>query len=292
MKTYKRVSTIKKYLASHRRKKQTIGFIPTMGALHEGHVSLAKASIEENDITVVSVFVNPTQFNQTEDLKKYPRNLEKDAAILKEAGVDYLFAPSVNQVYPLSKKTGPKLDIDHLTFSMEGPNRPGHFEGVVQVVHRLVKITNPDLIYMGQKDFQQFTIIQYMLTHLKMRTRLRVCPIIREENGLAMSSRNQRLSKKIKTEASIIYNNLVAAKKALKSKKPDAIERKAMKDLKTGVFDPEYFEIVDGYTFKKITNPNRHKLIVACTAVWAKKVRLIDNMILKGEHLLYPKKKK
>ena len=292
MKTYKRVATIKKHLGAHRRKKRSIGFIPTMGALHEGHISLVKASIAENDITVVSVFVNPTQFNQVEDLKNYPRDLEKDAAMLKEAGVDYLFAPSVNQIYPDSLKKGPKVDIMHLTASMEGPNRPGHFEGVVQVVHRLLEIVNPTCIYMGQKDFQQFTIIQHMLSFLKMQTQLRVCPIIRESNGLAMSSRNQRLSKKIKAEASIIYDNLVAAKKSLSTKKPESIEKRALKNLKTGPFNPEYFEIVDGYTFKKIKNPNRHKLIVACTAVWARKVRLIDNMILKGEHILYPKKKK
>lgn len=285
MKTLKRVSSIQRHLSRHRRKKQSIGFIPTMGALHEGHLSLIRKSNEENDIIVVSIFVNPTQFNEKSDLDKYPRNLEKDENLLKPEGVDYVFAPSVSQVYPKNKKTR-KLDISHLTQSMEGPNRPGHFEGVVQVVHRLLEIVKPTHLYMGQKDFQQFTIIGYMLKQFKMKTKLRVCPIIREDNGLAMSSRNVRLTKKQKSEASLIYKNLLFAKDKFKSESIAKLESKILKRLSKKPFKPEYFKIVDGYTFEEIQNVRKHKLIVACTAVWAGKVRLIDNMVLKGQRLI------
>jgi len=283
MRTYKRVSTIQSYLKKERRKKKTIGFTPTMGALHEGHMSLIQKSESENDISVSSVFVNPTQFNDKKDLDKYPRDLKKDGKMLKANGCDYLFAPSVSQVYP---KAGlPKIDLDlsHLTNTMEGPNRPGHFEGVVEVVHRLLSIIEPDNLYMGQKDFQQFTIIAHMLKSLKRKTTLRVCPIIRDEDGLAMSSRNARLSKSLRPKCNLLYNTLLFASEQLKKKTIKSIETSAMRKLSQKHFKPEYFKIVDGYTLQDVKNPAKHKLIVACTAVWAKDVRLIDNMILKGE---------
>ena len=281
MKTIKRVSTLQKYLQSEKKKKRKIGFIPTMGALHQGHMSLVKKSNEENDITVVSVFVNPTQFNQKEDLEKYPRVLEEDARLLKENNNDYLFAPAVTQVYPKNLKSI-KLNIDHLTFSMEGPNRPGHFEGVVQVVHRLLDIVKPDAIYMGQKDFQQFTIVNYMIDQLKMKTRLRVCPIIRESDGLAMSSRNRRLTKSIRPKCSIIHETLSYVKSNLNKRTTKFLEKKALEKMSIKNFKPEYFNIVDGYTLENVSDPKKHDYIVACTAVWAKNIRLIDNMILKG----------
>lgn len=258
-----------------------------MGALHEGHLSLVKKSVEENDITVVSIFVNPTQFNEKTDLDKYPRNLKKDADLLKAVHVDYIFAPSVTQIYPRTMQKTPKLDISDLTQSMEGPNRPGHFDGVVQVVYRLLDIIKPHRLYMGQKDFQQFTIIRFMLEELKMKTILKVCPIIREDNGLAMSSRNERLNRNLRQRAHILYDNLLMARKLIKEKDPGFIERKALKNLEQKDFKPEYFKIVDGHTLREIKNPRKHKLVVACTAVWAKNVRLIDNMILKGEKLVH-----
>ncbi|NNE14847.1 MAG: pantoate--beta-alanine ligase [Saprospiraceae bacterium] len=283
MKVLKRVSSIQKVLQQEAAKGKTIGFIPTMGALHMGHMSLIEKSVKENDITVTSVFVNPTQFNQKEDLEKYPRNLKADAKLLKAHGCDYVFAPQVSQIYPKNIDTSVKLDISHLTESMEGPNRPGHFDGVVQVVKRLLDIVNPDRIYMGQKDFQQFSIIGYMLRKLKMKTKLRVCPIIREKDGLAMSSRNVRLKKSHRPKCSIIFETLKYAKNNLDKRKCTTICKNAMKRLSAKPFKPEYFEIVDGRTMEKVKNPDDHKLIVACTAVWAGKVRLIDNMILKGK---------
>lgn len=283
MKTYKRVSSIQKYLSIEKKQKRKIGFTPTMGALHAGHMSLIKKSNEENEISVASVFVNPTQFNDKKDLKKYPRDLNKDANLLSKNGCDYLFAPTVTQVYPKSGIPKIKLDLSNFTNTMEGPNRPGHFEGVVEVVHRLLDIIKPDNLYMGQKDFQQFTIIGHMIRTLKMPTKLRVCPIIREDDGLAMSSRNVRLSKAIRPKCAILYKALSESKENLKKKSIAKLESTATKMLSIKDFDPEYFKIVDGYTLQEVRDPKKHKLIVACTAVWAKDVRLIDNMVLKGE---------
>lgn len=285
MKTIKRVSTLQKYLDRERSENKTIGFTPTMGALHEGHLSLAGAAKKENDISVVSIFVNPTQFNQKEDLIKYPRKLEEDKRFIRSQ-CDYLFAPSVTQVYPKSLNTKVALDISHLVFSMEGPNRPGHFEGVVQVVHRFLQIVQPDHIYMGQKDFQQFSIIAYMLRELDMPTKLRVCKTLRENDGLAMSSRNLRLKPEIRKKASIVHKALRMADENLGKIPVAEIRKKALAMMSIPEFKPEYFEIVDGYSMKEIENPAQHAVIAACAACWAGNVRLIDNMILKGEEEL------
>ena len=284
--TYKRVSTIQKYLKLEKRRKKSIGLIPTMGALHEGHLSLIKRSQEENDVTVVSIFVNPTQFNQKEDLIKYPRDLKKDQLLIKDH-CDYLFAPSVSQMYPDGEGKTVKLDISHLTDNMEGPNRPGHFEGVVQVVHRLLEIIKPDKLYMGQKDFQQFSIIQYMLSKLKMKTTLVVCPIIREKDGLAMSSRNRRLKPSIRKKANLIFDSLLYAKEHLVKLKPGTIEKRVLAKMNIKNFELEYFNIVDAYSLEPVIDSTKHNIIVACTAVWAGDVRLIDNMILKGQDRFY-----
>ncbi len=281
MRIIKTVKTLKKHLDISRNEGLTIGFIPTMGALHEGHMSLIDKSKSQNKITVVSVFVNPTQFNDKSDLDKYPRTLENDAAMLKARGCDIVFAPSNKQIYPTGEDMDVTLDITSLTRNMEGPNRPGHFEGVVQVVHRLLSIVGPNKLYMGQKDFQQFSIIAYMLKKLKMKTKLVVCPIIREEDGLAMSSRNVRLTKSSRSKAPIVHQTLVYAKEKLGKIKVSTIEKNALAKLSEPGFKPEYFKIVDGITMEPIKDHTDHKYIVACVALWAKDVRLIDNMILR-----------
>lgn len=252
-----------------------------MGALHEGHLSLIQKSTSQNDITVVSIFVNPTQFNDKSDLVKYPRTVKEDSKLLKSAGCSYLFLPTEKQVYPQGDSEGAELDITELTKYMEGPNRPGHFEGVVQVVHRLLSIVKPSHLYMGQKDFQQFTIIAHMLRTLKMKTKLVVCPIKREDDGLAMSSRNVRLKKKIKTQAKVLYETLAYVKDNQDKYTPATLQKKALARLSIPQFNPEYFVIADGHTLKPVKKMADHKYVVACTAVWAGKVRLIDNMILK-----------
>ena len=281
MKVYKTVRGLQRQLDKERKSGKSIGFVPTMGALHAGHMSLIKKSTSQTDITVASVFVNPTQFNDKGDLKKYPRTLKKDAKMLAAHGCAYLFAPSPKQVYPKGDQETIQLDISQLTQYMEGPNRPGHFEGVVQVVHRLLEIVVPDRLYMGQKDFQQFSIIAYMLKKLKLKTKLVVCDIMREEDGLAMSSRNVRLTKANRAKSPILFQTLSFVKKNQNKYKVKTLEKKALKMLTIRSFRPEYFSIVDGKTLAPVTDISKHKFVVACTAVWAGEVRLIDNMILK-----------
>ena len=282
MHIYKTVRGLQNRLDQLKKEGKTIGFVPTMGALHQGHMSLVNSANKKADITVVSIFVNPTQFNEKSDLDKYPRTLEKDAALLKSNHCDIIFAPSETQIYPKDGLPKVGLDITHLIQSMEGPNRPGHFEGVVQVVHRLLSIVGPDYLFMGQKDFQQFTIIGHMLKKLKLKTKLIVCEIIREKDGLAMSSRNVRLTPAIRKKCSLLYETLTWCKANLNKYSIKTLEKKALEKLSQKPFKTEYYKIVDGYDLMPISDISNHKYIVACTAVWAGKVRLIDNMILKN----------
>ena len=281
MRIYKTASGLRKRLDQDMAKGLSIGFVPTMGALHDGHVSLVSKSTKKNDITVVSIFVNPTQFNEKSDLDKYPRTLKKDAALLEANGCQYVFAPSSKQVYPNGELESVDLDISSLTTYMEGPNRPGHFEGMIQVVYRLLEIVQPDRLYMGQKDFQQFSIVAYMLKKLKMKTKLVVCPIKREADGLAMSSRNVLLTKDNRSRATILYEALSFVHKNQDKYTAKTLEKKALEMLAIKNFKPEYFSIVNGKTLAPVKKIQDHKYVVACTAVWAGKVRLIDNMIIK-----------
>lgn len=266
-----------------RKKGLTIGFVPTMGALHKGHLSLVNKAKKINDLVIVSIFVNPTQFNDKKDLEKYPRTLEADLLLLMPTKVDVVFSPSVKEIYPDGDKNECAIDLGGLDTYMEGAFRPGHFAGVAQVVKRLLDLVTPDHLYMGQKDFQQFTIIDYMIRTLKIKNKLIVCPIIRETNGLAMSSRNQRLSTPTRDAAGIIFKTLKSAKSQMKKKSPEEISKFAMKKLNISPFEPEYFTIVDGYKLTPIHDFAKSNYIVACVAVWADGVRLIDNMILKKE---------
>ena len=184
---FKKIEDLQDYLLGKRDAGQSIGFVPTMGALHEGHISLIKASKKVNEVTVCSIFVNPTQFDNADDLKKYTRNLAKDAKMLGNEETEVLFAPSVEEIYPKNLDTEVKLNFDQLTTVLEGKFREGHFEGMVQVVNRLLEIVQPNSLFMGQKDFQQAAIVKSMLLQQESTIKLVVCPIIREENGLAMS---------------------------------------------------------------------------------------------------------
>lgn len=267
-------------LKSH--KKAKIGFVPTMGALHSGHLALVKRCSKENDISVCSIFVNPTQFDNKKDLVKYPRTLDSDANLLRTIRTDYLFAPNVKEVYPSGTKKSVKVNLDGLDKKLEGAFRPGHFDGVVQVVHRLLDIVNPHNLYMGQKDFQQFTIIQKMIDKLKIKTELVVCDIERDFDGLALSSRNVRLTKSKRDWAALLYLNLLRAKSLMRKQAVKEIVELSLNSLsKPAGFKPEYFSIIDGHTLEEIESWNDSNYIVALTAVWAGEVRLIDNMILK-----------
>lgn len=282
MKIIRETDILKKTINALKEKKKTIGFAPTMGALHAGHVRLIRKANRENHRVISSIFVNPSQFNDPADLKKYPRTFEADRKLLEENACDILFFPSVEEIYPKETDSNFDLDLDGLDTTMEGAFRPGHFKGVAQVVKRLLDIVEPDILYMGQKDFQQFTIIQYMINQFDLPVKLAVCRTKREKDGLAMSSRNRRLNPSIRSRANILYKTLKAAKRKINTNSPTEIEVYAMNRLNIQDFNPEYFKIVEGHRLKEISDISKHKYVVACTAVWAGEVRLIDNMILKN----------
>ena len=282
MQTISTVRELNDVLKSHREAGRSIGFTPTMGALHLGHMKLIEHSVHENDVTVCCIFVNPTQFNESSDLAKYPRTPEADADLLRHHGADILFMPSVQEVYPDGQQKSVVVDLEGLDEQMEGAFRPGHFAGVVQVVHRLVSIVSPTRLYMGQKDFQQFTIIDRMLTNLHMDTLLRVVPIVRAPSGLALSSRNVRLTADHKAAAPQISKILRAVDRRKYRYTVAELQDYGMKELAMiEDFRPEYFMIADGHTLRPIADVRDTDYVVACVAVWAGEVRLIDNMIYK-----------
>lgn len=278
---FKTVEDLQNHIAQQKQNGKTVGFIPTMGALHQGHISLMKQSISQNDNTVCSIFVNPTQFNQAEDLEKYPRTLEKDIEMLTEAGVDILFLPEVNEVYPDDWKT-PVFDFQGLDELMEGEHRPGHFAGVAQVVHRLLVIVQPTAIYMGQKDYQQWRIVQSMLIQLGSDVQLKRCDIERHPDGLAMSSRNLRLPAEARLIAPNVNKVLELARQEIQTHSIQEVLTNAKNRLNAiEEFTLDYFEIVDGQTLQREENKANTESLVACTAVFLANIRLIDNVILK-----------
>lgn len=274
------VTELQKTIQTQKKAGKTIGFVPTMGALHRGHLSLLEAAKEQNAYTICSIFVNPTQFNDPKDLTKYPRTPEADRAALEAGGCDVLFWPTVQEIYPDKELEIPKVDLGHLDQVLEGAFRPGHFAGVVQVVGRLLDITMADQLFMGQKDYQQFTIIQAMIELQNRPVELIIGPTIRENDGLAMSSRNVGLTPANREKAPIIYQLLQQAKADLGRTPIATIETKHQQTLKKMGFQPEYFSIVDAKTLLPIERLEPNQKVVACTAVWAGDVRLIDNLML------------
>jgi pantoate--beta-alanine ligase len=263
-----------------KEKGKTIGFSPTMGALHDGHLSLITHSQQECDISVCSIFVNPTQFNQKADLDKYPRTLESDKELLSEIDLDILYAPTPDQVYPEGLDTSVSVDLEGLDTRLEGAFRPGHFAGVVQVVKRLLDIVQPDKLYMGQKDFQQFTIIGHMIRKLDLPVELVVVPIMREPDGLAMSSRNVRLIPPFRKKALVLSRMLKYAAQTIQTDPFETIRSTATGQIEKAGLKPEYFELVDGHTLLPVNKRGDSDYIVALVAAWAGDVRLIDNAVL------------
>lgn len=275
---FKKVADLQHWI-SHQ--KSPIGFAPTMGALHEGHLELIRMAKRDGCIAVASIFVNPTQFNDPKDLEKYPRTPEKDAALLVTANCDALFIPPVEEVYPPGMELTIDLDFRQLDQVMEGVFRPGHFKGMATVVHRLLDIVRPHRLYMGQKDYQQLSIVRDMISQLSMPCELVMCPTVREADGLAMSSRNVRLSPDMRAVAPCIHQTLQWAKTALKAgQSAAAIQATALQNLADAGLRPEYFDIVDGVTLLPVQDRNSHEFIVACVAAFAGEVRLIDNLVL------------
>lgn len=264
------------------RQGKTIGFVPTMGALHAGHASLVKRACKENDVCVVSVFVNPTQFNNKEDLLKYPRNIAKDAELLADLGVHFVFAPSPEEMYnPEEMEQTFVFDFAGLDQVMEGKMRPGHFNGVVQVVSRLFDLVQPSRAYFGEKDFQQLAIIHHMVERSYMAeryTNLQIidCPIVREVSGLAMSSRNERLSQEEKETAVAISKTLFASKEWAKSANVKEVQQRVIDTINdVDGLEVEYYEIVDKNTLQPTNNWDN---AVGCVTVYCGPVRLIDNI--------------
>ena len=259
-----------------------IGFVPTMGALHQGHLSLLEQALSENEITVLSIFVNPTQFNNADDLKKYPRTLEKDVALVKKLNQNILiYAPSVTDIYE-SKTISTSFDFDGLEYQMEGKHRPGHFDGVGTIVKKLFEIVKPTNAYFGEKDFQQLQIVRKLVAKHKIPVNVIPCEIYRETNGLAMSSRNERLSEKARNESNIIHKILLQAKNKFMLKSAQEVTQFVVREFKKHKnFTLEYFEIAEEETLlackRKIKNKNYRGFI----AVFIENIRLIDNISLK-----------
>ena len=278
---FKKVYKLQNYLTTLKSDKKSIGFVPTMGALHSGHLSLIQKAKEENDCVVCSIFVNPTQFNNATDLEKYPRTAAKDIELLTSVGTDVLLMPPVKEVYPDDLDTTLELDFGKLATTMEGEFRPGHFDGMAQVVNRMLNMVKPHSLYMGQKDFQQFSIIQKMLNINGKPTRLKVCPIVRESDGLAMSSRNTRLTKNQRDEAPFIYKTLNRAKEKFKTESINTVTNWVKNQFKNNhILDLEYFEIANEATLKSAKHKRKDNNYRAFIAVFAGEVRLIDNMAL------------
>jgi|SRR5690606_12147272 len=263
-----------------RREDKKVGFVPTMGALHAGHLKLVEECRQRSDVTIVSIFVNPTQFNDKKDLEKYPRDLTQDAAMLAELGVDYIYAPDVEEVYPPGFST--YVDVEGLTGQMEGASRPGHFRGVATVVTILFNTIRPDIAFFGQKDAQQVAVIERLTRDLGFEMEIAVIPTVREPSGLAMSSRNERLSDEDRAKAVVLYNALCEAKRAFDKGQRNAadlaqIVDNAVEEEPAAVLD--YVSIVDRETLQPVEKIGDNETLIAA-AIRIGDVRLIDNLIL------------
>jgi len=258
--------------------KTNVGFVPTMGALHEGHLSLVRRAVAENQLVVVSIFVNPTQFNDPKDLERYPRTLEADLALLQHTGCQFVFAPSVNEVYP--EEDTRKFNFGKLEEVMEGKFRPGHFNGVAQVVSRLFDMVKPDKAYFGLKDFQQLVIIKNMVKQLDLPVEIVPCEIVREKSGLAMSSRNELLTPEQRVNAAVISETLFAAKELRDKKNVQELTEWVVEKVNQNPFlNVEYFEIVDDEQLQTVQSWEENNTKVGCIAVFCGKIRLIDNIV-------------
>ena len=271
---FKRAADLTGWLEQQRASGKSIGFVPTMGALHEGHISLITISKEVTALTICSIFINPTQFNDPKDFQKYPVTLEKDIALLERGGVDILFLPDASQLYPAGITGLETYELGELETILEGKYRPGHFQGVCQVMRRLLDLVQPDHLFMGQKDYQQCMVVQRLLTLRQMNTTLHRCPIVREADGLAMSSRNLRLTPEQRTKATAIY-------RALNALTRNAPIHQAEEILKQADFQIDYISIAHADTLEPVTDKkDAASGAVALIAAFQGEVRLIDNMIL------------
>lgn len=278
METIRENSALQAYIAAQRAANKRIGFVPTMGALHAGHLSLVQRAKSECDIVVVSIFVNPTQFNNADDFAKYPITPEADSRMLADTGCDIIFMPAAGEVYT-TDYVAPDFNLGIYDRIMEGAFRPGHFKGVVQVVYRLFDLVKPDKAYFGLKDYQQVAVIRNMTLHFNLPIEIVACPTVREKDGLALSSRNLRLNDEQRKDALFIYHSLMRAKSLQTNLSPDELKELMKDEYSRSPLELEYFEIIHPESFE-VLHSSWTKGAVACVVAYIGGVRLIDNMVV------------
>jgi len=281
MKKFTTINEIQKELKQIKQNGNSIGFVPTMGALHQGHIQLIKQAQQQAQHVVVSIFVNPTQFNDPKDFEKYPRTIQEDLQLLSINNVNSVFLPDTNEIYGEKPKIG-IYDLGGLDTTMEGKYRSGHFQGVVQIVHKLFNIISPDFAFFGEKDFQQLSIIRYITTKLNIPVQIISIPTLRNPNGLALSSRNARLTTQQQQISTILYETLKFIQNNMNFYSPQSLKEVGIEKINSTGLNVEYLEFVHPLTLKPIENEWGDN-IVACVAAYCGDVRLIDNLIIKGK---------
>lgn len=274
------IQQLQRHLGLQHAKLQQVGFVPTMGALHSGHLSLIAQSKQEAGFTVCSIFINPTQFNDPKDFEKYPVTIKADIELLLKAGTDVLFLPSVQEIYPNESVDAEQYKLGFLETVLEGKYRPGHFQGVCQVMHRLLTIVNADHLYMGQKDYQQCMVVSHLIQTKNIATKMHIAPTLREADGLAMSSRNMRLNQEQRIVASAIFQTLTQMKAEVKPGPLQELKKRATVFLESKGFRVDYTELAHADTLALLNDWNGSDPVVAVIAAYLGEVRLIDNLVL------------
>jgi pantoate--beta-alanine ligase len=277
---FKKAGDMYQYIVEKKKSDLSVGYVPTMGALHQGHISLIVSAKQHNDITVCSIFVNPTQFNNKADFEKYPIIIKRDIDMLEQTGCEVLFLPPVNEIYPNGLNSLKHYNLGYLETILEGKYRPGHFQGVCQVVYRLLEIVQPHHLYLGQKDFQQCMVIKKMIELAGLQIHINICNTLRETDGLALSSRNMRLNENERKLAVKISETLYSIKTALRPGYVADLTDKALNNLATAGFKTDYVSLADASTLEPVDEWDGKQKIVALIAAYLNDIRLIDNMLL------------
>jgi pantoate--beta-alanine ligase len=280
---FKKASDLHRHIHNKKTEGKLIGFIPTMGALHQGHLSLVESAKKQGRLTVCSIFINPTQFNDANDFRNYPLSIEQDIVLLEKTGTDILFWPGLDEIYPSGTSQLEQYDLGYLDSILEGRFRPGHFQGVCQVMSRLLNIVEPDSLFMGQKDFQQGMVIKALLKLIHSTTELVLCPTEREPEGLAMSSRNTRLNPAQRKKSVAIFEALLYLKKNLHPGALSPLIDQAFGILAKNDFSVDYLEIADLHSLELVRHWNGQKRLIGLVAAFQDDIRLIDNMVLDAE---------
>lgn len=279
---FRKIADIQAFLSKAKLENQNIGFVPTMGALHQGHLTLINEAIDNNSIAVASIFVNPTQFNDKNDLNNYPRTVEKDIELLENAGCQVVFLPEVAELYPEGTDNLENYDLSPYENVLDGVARPGHFQGVAQVVTRLLDIVKPNNLYMGQKDYQQCMVVKKLLSTRNDQINIHFVPTKRQDDGLAMSSRNQRLTDLQKAQATLIYQCLVSIEAQNGVKPFPVVQKECIDILQNKGFEPDYVKLVDADTLEDLQDYDNQKNMIVLIAAFFGGIRLIDNLLLKS----------